>query len=614
MIKGVLILLTAFHLNAKTWGSTENNLIKLITDLNENLNIQWNLIITEPSNDKKERIEALLKIADKSMVILTANEIGYKAIEAEDSSGLHARFGYNVMTIVYWNGKYGKENLLRIFDFLRKTLKFMHFTPLLWILEDGSVMDLDLFDISQLAFENGFVKVLYSLPMDLYTYRPLPFMQIQKLSSLNDFYERRDITNFHQYPVTFPIIYSPPRCYRYRNANGNWIVAGYFCQILRLFMQHYNFKFMEYPHGYNNEDRDDLLQLLALQKVDLLPLKIYRKRTLAASDVLWNLRIIMAVPNAKPIQEFKYFERPLKNTVWLFHMAVIVIITMSMGFISYYKTKQMDFSNTFLYVLATAIYQSHVQLKKSPCLAKCLDLVLVVYGFIMVQMYLCKLSSLLALTIYEPQLETLSDINSTDLKTFGYIEDIQHIMRYSNISPIIIERTILVDGADMDNIRRSLNTSYFHLGFEDKFDFFMAQQKRLKVPLLRKVYAVFAVDPIFFAMRHNLPYIQLFNRYLKYIAASGLLNKIMHELEREGILSGEIQYFEDRGSNSELFLTLTYFRSPLILYFMGISLSVCVFILEILYFKFKLHRQRKKSYAKSKHTNTDHMKTIKNKY
>ena len=588
MIKRILLLFVAFNLNAKTWCLAENNLIKVITDLNENLNIQWNLIIAEPSNHISE-IEELLKIADKSLVILRANEIGHKATEDEENVGLHARFGYNVMTIVYWNRKYDKKNILRIFDFLRKTLKFMHFTPLLWILEDGSVMNTDLFAISQLAFENGFIKVLYSLNTDLYTYKPLPFMQIQKLSSLKDFYDRRDITNFHQYPVTFPIIYSPPRCYRYRNADGNWIVAGYFCQILRLFMQHYNFKFVEYPHDYNNEDRDDLLQLLALQKVDVLPLKIYRKRTLAASDVLWNLRIIVAVPNAKPIQEYKYFERPFKNALWLLHMAMIVVITMSVGFIIYYKTSQVDFSKTFLYVLTIVIYQSHVPIKKSPLLAKCLHLVLVAYGFIMVQMYLCKLSSLLALTIYEPQLESLSDINSTDLKTFGYVEDIQHFIRYTNASPVIVERTIMVNGADMDNIRRCLNTSYFHLGFEDKFDFFMAQQKRLKVPLLRKIYAVLVVDPIFFAMRHNLPYIQLFNRYLKYIAASGLLNKIMNELEREGILSGEIRYFEDRSSNSEYLLTLAYFHSPLILYFMGISLSVCVFIVEILYFKFKLY-------------------------
>lgn len=579
----LLILLVASHLYGKKWCFADNHVIEIITDLNANLHMEWNLIIAKPLSKKTQEIEEFLKALDKPVVILRR----YGETETDENTGFHEIFGYNVMTVVYWDLKFGKQNLLQIFDTLRKTLKFMHFTPILWIFENGDIKtDKDLLHISQLAFENGFIKVLFYAGKELYIYKPLPFMLIRKLSTLGEFYAQKDITNFHQYPVTFPITSSPPRCYSYKNAAGNRVIAGYFYQILMTFIQQYNFKFVEYDN--NSEDRNELLQLLATQKADVLPLKIYKQRSSAASDVLWNSRIIVVVPNAKPIKEFKYFQRPFKKEVWLLYTALIAIITFFVGLLRYSKTKRLDISKIFLYVLAMVIYQSHVQIKKNSIKAKCLYLVVIAYGFMMVQMYLCKLSSLLAVTVYEQQLETLADINATDLKTFGYVDDIEQFLRTPNASPIIIERTTLVDGRDLDNIRRSLNISYFHLGFEDKLDFFMSQQKYLKVPLVRKIDAVLVVDPIFFAMRYNLPYFELFNRYLKYIAASGLLNKIMNELEREGILSGEIQYIEDMPSNSEYLLTLPYFRSPFTLYSIGISLSLLVFVGEIFYFKLYL--------------------------
>ncbi|XP_065361871.1 uncharacterized protein LOC135955448 [Calliphora vicina] len=206
----------------------------------------------------------------------------------------------------------------------------------------------------------------------------------------------------------------------------------------------------------------------------------------------------------------------------------------------------------------------------------------------MVQMYLCKLSSILVLTIYENQIKTLKGINATDLQLLVYMNDLMHFISVSAMPPVIFKRIKLTNAIDVDDKRRSLNASFLHMDFEDKIKFFMLQQKFLKVPLVRKINPVLITEQNFFTMRHNLPFIQLFNRYLKYMADSGLLQKIFNGIEWEGILSGLISYFKDIENKNDHLLTLEYLYAPLVLYFSGVLLSIIAFLSEIVYYKFKL--------------------------
>ncbi|KNC31723.1 hypothetical protein FF38_07066 [Lucilia cuprina] len=557
--------------------------------MNKQLNIEWNLIVSNSCENKRE-MEDLLRNNEKSIVLktLTDNE--------EGENELNLLFGYNVMTIIFHDLKFEKvylQDLEIILEKLVNILKFMHFTTILWILDVETEQVKYVQKISELCWHQGFVRVVFICKQNMYTYTPLPIVKVLKLTSLKQFYKLKDIVNYHQVALRFPITSSPPRCYRYTDPKGNFVYAGYFYEILMIFIKQYNFKFIEYPSDYNSNNKEVLLQDLVSNKIDALPFMAYHNRNYAASDVLWNVNVVIMVPNAKPISKYLYFVKPFKHQIWLLYLLLVIIYSLLLGLVIYVKNKKMDFSKSLIYVLSLSIYQHHLNIFKNfGLISNLVYILLFLFGFIMVQMYLCKLSSMLVLTIYEPQIETVQDISATDLKVFMYKPDLKHFVSKSALTSIILERIILTDGIDLDNKRRSLNASYFHMGFEDKINFFLLQQKFLKVPLVQLIHPVILTEPIFFTMRHNLPYIQLFNRYLKYLADSGLLQKILQNIEKDGIQSGEIYYFKDKEELNDNLLSLEYFYAPLVLYICGIALSFIAFLMEICFNKFYVKLSR----------------------
>ncbi|XP_065361873.1 uncharacterized protein LOC135955450 [Calliphora vicina] len=546
--------------------------------MNKHLNIEWNIIIKQNSLNNLE-MEDFLRKTEKSILLKTTRE------NMENETEIHNIFSHNVMTVIFQEEKH----LEFIIKSLVKILKLIHFTTVLWIIDTDKEQLEYLQQISQLCWYHGFVRVLFLHNEHIYTYNPLPLLKVLKLSSIQEFYDNKDIVNYHQHPFRFPITSSPPRCYRYRDSHGNFIYAGYFYKILINFIQQYNFKFIEYPNDYHTDHMEDLLIDLGSGKMDAIPFMAYRNPNFTASDVLRNVHAIIVVPNAKPIPKYQYFEKPFKNEIWIIYLLLVLLSSTVLVFIVYFKGIKVDFSKSLLYVLSLAIYQHHLNIfKNSNLISNSVYICLFLYGFIMVQMYLCKLSSMLVLTIYEPQIKTIMDINSTDLKMFMWTNDLMHFSSVSAMSPIIFQRIIPTNAIDVDTKRRGLNISFFHMGFEDKIHFFMLQQKFLKVPLVQQIDGVVITEQICFTMRHNLPFIQLFNRYLKYMDDSGLLRKILNDIEWDGVQSGEISYFKDTANDNDHLLTLEYFYAPLVLYFGGVILSVIVFLMEIVYYKFKL--------------------------
>uniref|UniRef100_A0A1I8Q0I6 Ionotropic glutamate receptor C-terminal domain-containing protein n=1 Tax=Stomoxys calcitrans TaxID=35570 RepID=A0A1I8Q0I6_STOCA len=592
VILPMLMLMVAMHTTGVVCG-----LIAIINNLNEHLNIEWNLIVVKsPADDQ----QAILRGVYKPKIIVTKLcEINAEAAAPYVRTELiYENHSHNLLAIVWVNesmemqqkvpSDFSKVNSVANFEYMAHMtnthLRKLHFVHILWLVH-GVRLDY-LKDYAEICWRLGFTRTLFYGHSSLYVYNRFPHMQVEKLDSLRQYYAREEIHNFHQHPLKFPITASPPRCYRFAGRDNQTVYAGYMYQIIMTFIRHFNFSFIEYPHDYHKDSKTSLIKALVAGDMDFAAFLTYPKRSFDTSDVLWNGHVYIAVPNASPIPKYQYFEKPFDFYIWLLYGLVILAASLDVAGMKYMKYRVWDLCQSFMYIWSMALYQYQLPPPIQSWRFNLLSICLFVYNFIMMNFYLCILSSMLVSTVYEHQINTIEDLAFTQLRFNITKTDMEYYRESPGISPIILRLFLLDDGIALDNLKRNLSTNIIHGAFEDKLRFFMFQQRYLKVPRLHRIDAIIYSAPTYFAARHNLPYIELFNRYLGNLWASGILWKTFVGMEWLGILSGEIRYFRDEEIYEPL-LTLEYFYSPMAVYFGGMVLSILVFALEILHFRYQ---------------------------
>ncbi|XP_058981901.1 uncharacterized protein LOC109614079 [Musca domestica] len=572
------------------------SLPQIIHNFNEHLNIEWNLLISQ--NEITAEIETMLKDNTRPVAIIAESmeerEKFKSPIWKDDDNNkfLYEIFPENSLVIVNVQKGSDKHNFLYMANITKYHLKRMYFIYIVWIV-NGAKID-DILDYAQTCWNYGFTKVLFFGNNTLYTYNMFPSLEVESVQHLQDYFNRDEIVNFHQYPLTFAITSSPPRCFRYIDRHGRVAYTGYMYHMLMTFIEYFNFTFEEYPHDYHDDDKVPLLNALIMGNMDFSAFPPYPNRSLFASDVLWFNHIRVIVPNASPIDKYKYFVRPFDGLVWLLYCLIIVAASLNLALFVYVKYFRWEVSKSFMYICSLSLFQYQLPIPVQSWRFNLLYILLLIYSFIMINYYLCILSSLLVLTIYENQIETFEDLGKTSWRLKATQEDIDYYSSVSNISPIILNISLAVDGIVLDSLRRNLSVLSALNAYDDKLEFYLYQQRYLKVPRVRMIKPVVLSSPFFFGMRHNLPYMKLFNRFLMNLASSGLLWKFYFDMELNGILSGELHYLKD-GEDGDHLLSLEYFYAPICLYCFGSVLSAFVFLFEILYFKCSKKMFRKKN-------------------
>ncbi|XP_019894906.2 uncharacterized protein LOC101893565 [Musca domestica] len=329
-------------------------------------------------------------------------------------------------------------------------LRKLHTVNSLWIVPQAKMTDLH--EFSELCWNCGFTNVLFYCNSSLYVYHKFPTLKVEKLPSLSSYYEREEIRNFHKFPLTFPITSSPPRCYRYIDRSGNLTYVGYMFSILMIFIEKFNFTFREYPHNYDDDDKEPLLEALQTGHMDFTSFPVYPNKTTDASDVLWNANIYIIVPKSKPIAKYKYFYKPFDEFVWLLYVLAILGATSAVAFLTLSKYSIWDFSKSFIYICSIALYQYQLTIPVRSLRFNLLYILLIVYNFIMINYYLCMLSSLLVTTLYEPQIDSIEDLASTNLRFKVTQSDMDYYKQLPNISPIVESLFVLEDGIVLDDL------------------------------------------------------------------------------------------------------------------------------------------------------------------
>uniref|UniRef100_A0A1I8NJM2 Ionotropic glutamate receptor C-terminal domain-containing protein n=1 Tax=Musca domestica TaxID=7370 RepID=A0A1I8NJM2_MUSDO len=170
---------------------------------------------------------------------------------------------------------------------------------------------------------------------------------------------------------------------------------------------------------------------------------------------------------------------------------------------------------------------------------------LTVYGFVVNNFYMAKMSSFLATNIYESKIETFEDLKATNLRLIVSKYNNKFLRKFANVSAALLNQIQISTPTFIYNAERDLNISHIYFIKEEKLNFVLYQQKFLKTPLMHKINSIVFSQQMYLTVRNNLPYIQQFNKFLRYLVEAGLFAKFRRDSYQEGIYSGEIRFFRD---------------------------------------------------------------------
>ncbi|XP_065361875.1 uncharacterized protein LOC135955452 [Calliphora vicina] len=510
----------------------------LIKEYQNNYEIQWAAIISKQIN---QELDNNIKLIQLPKVIVT---------KKSKINKVRNNLPGNSVTLAV----VGEHEMEEVNALVQHFLKTKHFNHILWIYPKANMQQL--WRLSNISWNYGNIKVLYYVRGRIYTFEPLPYIKIKLLRDFQQYVKIGNIVDFQKYPLTFPIISNSPRCYRYINFNKNINNTGYMFKIMSIFMQQYNFEFEEYPYDYESYNRADLFKGLMNKSFDFVLDNLFLHPMMAFSDVMWNNKLYLIVPYPKPLAKDDYFRYSMKPPVFI--CTIVLLVSITALFVIRQKPCNRDITRTALYMFATLNYQFHFPVKQCKVLKYFVTFVMFFYSLLSTTLFWCSISNLMVLNVYEEKLHSFADVNKSPYQILISQSDFDY-MNQLDLLPPILETAKVAENKFVKHHLFQLNTTYIYKALEDKANYMLFQQRRLKVPLMYKLEVSVYSIPMYFPLRHNLPYIQLFNRYLRYLMDSGVMLKLLDDAKWDGIYSGYIRFLKDPTDGPDYGLQQLYF-------------------------------------------------------
>ncbi|KAH8234805.1 hypothetical protein KR032_003352, partial [Drosophila birchii] len=491
---------------------------------------------------------------------------------------LMGRFSERTLIIACLKEATGKQTLKGLIELLWG----LQHLPILYIL--NSEMNF----YFEHSLQKGFLHVLAlnSINGSLYTYTPYPKIQIHQLEQMEKYYKITTLKNLQGIAVNITGETMTPRCFHYNNRQGKKVYGGYMYKLVKGFINAYN---GTERMAFANEEvipYDELKSELLNGHIDIMPriIHILEWQYFYRSYILYNIKTFMIVPWAEPLAKSLYFLKPFVWTAWITIIASLIYSSIMLWRLKYRQQDASTISSSFLdvlqwFFLLPVSHNWHYKLGLHRVIA---FLVLFTVGFILTNLYLAQLSSFLTTGLFKKQLNSFQDVfreNRTLLLESFDTEVLRNMTRDKLIQPEfenIIQSTSI---ADLFYHRKNLNTTYVYMAYEDRIEFELHQQKYLRVPIFKRLHEIYDQRPVFVALRHGLPYAELFNDYLQRIWESGILAKFQSDTLSEGISSGEISFRHSTAREIHVF-DMEFYYFTYILLGIGWLISIIIFLVE----------------------------------
>ncbi|XP_062127788.1 uncharacterized protein LOC133840141 [Drosophila sulfurigaster albostrigata] len=466
--------------------------------------------------------------------------------------------------------------------FLPRLLKDLNELHIVFITElDPSTWQRGLFIY---CFEEGFVNALIIYNQNgtttLHSYNPYPEIQELKVSHIEEFVNRQQLLrNFHHFQIRTVSLRVEPRMLYYTNRKGQHMHAGYMHAVMLEFIKRYNgtlniLRFKDHLSiGHIAEE------MLATKKIDFICHPKEPKWNISGTVPLYILKDYILVPHAQPIASYWYFAQPFTRKTWL---AVIAIV--AYGIIMFYVSSGFERSEFGVHLLSS---WCHLLFLPQPRVfiinwqQSVIHFILILGGFVLTNMYISVLKSMLTSGLFEPQANTLEDLIHAP---YRLITDKYYAVYFKNATSVpdeVIDNAFVVPTDELDFNRANLNTSFMYIVYEDRMDGLLYQQHLLKAPRFKRMPESIMDGLMSIPVASSLPYLNMLNIYLSRIFEYGIFHKMKNDAYMSAIDSGlyKLMRNEDDGLIS---YDLNFYFFPIVLWGIGLTCAGLSFLLELL--------------------------------
>ncbi|KAM7343565.1 uncharacterized protein ACRADG_010558 [Cochliomyia hominivorax] len=458
-----------------------------------------------------------------------------------------------------------------------------HLSYILIILKNKPIAPFE--RIFQECWRKGFINVLLWYQRRLYTYNPYPQVKTLELENFSSFRRREYLKNFQQFQWLMPFIQHAPRCFSYIDRWGNLIRTGYIYKIIELFVHYYNGSLNVYDFNMWSVNLTKEEGWEAIQGFHFLCNAFLIDDAFDTSDSMWILHRYLMVPTDQEIPRGLYIAKPFAELTYAAVVLFCVIMCLLIHLHNNLSKENLSRS-PLLESLAIIIGLSYGNFRNSN---KIFDIILVALKFvgalILVNFYSCNLSSLAVTNLFEPELKTLEDIDKTNLYFYEYTLDAKNYEKL-DLPSIIYKRLMSGNNTYLFYNRKNLN---MHLNifsaFEDIMNYYFIQQRLLSKRKAKALEESLHSFTFFIIVRHRLPVLNLFNHYLMFIKESGLVNKMIKDSEFDGLISHDIQLFQNPVKNVRV--VFEHMQYVFALWLFGMMVAGLCFILEFFVKKIK---------------------------
>ncbi|KAH8234297.1 hypothetical protein KR038_007215, partial [Drosophila bunnanda] len=440
------------------------------------------------------------------------------------------------------------------------------------------------------CYKEGFINVILIHNDRLYSYLPYPSIQPIKLANVSEYLKRgRTVRNFQGYPVRILRSRITPRDFEYYNDRNELVRRGYTFLAANEFLDRYNasltsVSLSEVPRT-DYEGYFAVIRMALEKEVDFI---CYYKDLRLEWDIPYTeplsiIRAYFIVPHARPISSYLYYSRPFRWTLWL-----VVAFTVFYGALMLYLGSGRDrneIGKCLLYSLSHILNTCNQAIRTAGWRDQLIHVILTLGGFMLTNLYLATLSSILTSGLSEPQYKTIEDLADAPYPSL-HDELYLKIFRENTFLPEALRlKAIAIDVTLLKAYRETLNSSYIYLSFEDRLELSLMQQDLLKTPRFDVIRQGVTYSLEGFYVSRSLPYLGLVSEFMCRLQEHGIHMKMKRDTFWVMVEQKMYKLMRDEEPPAKAF-DLQFYYFAFALWFVGLAISLVIFFAEIYYSSF----------------------------
>lgn len=442
----------------------------------------------------------------------------------------------------------------------------------------------------------------------LYHMDPYPSVRVLRLKQTHDerkLFPIRDRTNFMGYKLRVPVQVDVPATFWYHRQypeSDKLQLDGGGGTLIREFMQHLNVCLELYPlyvNGSNNLNMPVLVNLLAEDRYELSPHQFTTLQYSDKVDYSYPYRVVQRcfmVPLVNTVPRALYIVKPLQAQTWLCLLLAIAVMLLMHNLAHRIRKTKTCINMLSLLGVSGCQPERKVASRMPFCFPQNLLIIgCLLFGIsVLVQFYTTALTSMLAVTLTTKPFTMLDELFKHPFPIQVLRSDVDPIVTSFGHKKQFLRRFYFVDSNKFYANRVEMNPGYIYPLSTIRWNFINQQQRFMKHKRFWLSELCYGTFPYQFQLRSDSHFKYPLHFFELFVNEAGLHNHWESSWYRRAHEMGYVRDFTSLEHYKQMHLVapmdLRLLATVFYLYILGIVVSVCTFVGEILYRKLSHNR------------------------